>query len=108
MRMAYALIIYQYLQHFMPNVSAYMAPLSGMIRNNHTFEWRPPYQKCFDMIKTLACQTPILHLIDVQSPDTIWVICDASMSGVGALYGQGPEWNNCRPAGFMSKKFRNA
>jgi RNase H-like domain found in reverse transcriptase len=26
---------------------------------------------------------------------------------VGALYGQGPEWNTCRPAGFMSKKFRN-
>jgi RNase H-like domain found in reverse transcriptase len=38
----------------------------------------------------------------------IWVICDASASGVGALYGQGPGWNTCRPAGFMSKKFCDA
>jgi RNase H-like domain found in reverse transcriptase len=98
----------QYLQHFMPNVSAYMAPLSGMTRNNHTFKWRPLHQKYFDMMKTLACQTPILHPIDVRSPDTIWVICDASASRVGALYGQGPEWNNCRLAGFMSKKFHDA
>jgi len=26
-------------------------------------------------------------------------------SGVGAMYGQGPTWQNCHPAGFMSKKF---
>jgi Reverse transcriptase (RNA-dependent DNA polymerase) len=81
----------QYLQHFMPNVSAYTAPLSGMTRNHHTFGWRPIHQKCFDMIKTLACQTPILRPIDIQSPDTIWVICNASTSRVGALYGQGPD-----------------
>jgi RNase H-like domain found in reverse transcriptase len=91
----------------MPNVSAYMAPLSGMTRNNHTFKWRPLHQKCFNMIKVLTCQTPILRPIDVRSPDTIWVICDASTSGVGALYGQDPEWNNCRPAGVMSKKFHD-
>ena len=39
---------------------------------------------------------------------SIWVICDASSSGVGAVYGQGPEWQTCRPAGFMSKKFTSA
>jgi RNase H-like domain found in reverse transcriptase len=95
----------QYLQHFMPNVFAYMAPLSGMTRNHHTFEWRPIHQKCFDMIKMLACRTSILCPIDIWSPNTIWVICDASTSGVGALYSQGLEWNTCRLAGFMSKKF---
>jgi hypothetical protein len=24
------------------------------------------------------------------------------------MYGQGPEWQTCRPAGFLSKKFSNA
>jgi hypothetical protein len=50
----------QYLQHFMPNVLAYMAPLSGMTWNGHLLEWRPIHQKCFEMIKALACKTPIL------------------------------------------------
>jgi RNase H-like domain found in reverse transcriptase len=97
----------QYLQHFMPNVSAYMAPLSGMTRNHHTFKWRPIHQKYFDMIEVLACQTPILRPINIYSPDMIWVICDASVSEIRLLYSQGPEWNTCRLAGFMSKKFYN-
>jgi RNase H-like domain found in reverse transcriptase len=24
---------------------------------------------------------------------------------MGAVYGEGPEWQTCRPAGFLSKKF---
>ena len=24
------------------------------------------------------------------------------------MYGQGPDWKSCRPAGFMSRKFTNA
>jgi hypothetical protein len=35
----------------------------------------------------------------------MWVICDASVFGVGAMYGQGPNWRTCQPAGFLSKKF---
>src|ERR1700733_13943245 len=60
----------QYLQHFMPNVSAFMSPLSGMTRNGHPFEWRPLHQKCFDQIKALACKTPILHPIDLRKSET--------------------------------------
>jgi hypothetical protein len=40
--------------------------------------------------------------------EPIWLICDASQSGVGAMYGQGLTWQECRPAGFMSKKFTTA
>ena len=35
----------------------------------------------------------------------MFLITDASVSGVGAYYGQGKDWKTCRPAGFMSKKF---
>jgi RNase H-like domain found in reverse transcriptase len=28
--------------------------------------------------------------------------------GVGAVYGQGSDWQTCRPAGFLSKKFSAA
>jgi hypothetical protein len=61
-----------------------------------------------DNIKNLACKTPILRPINPSNPDPIWVVCDASASGIGAIYGQGPTWQTCRPAGFMSKKFMAA
>ena len=98
----------QYVQHFLPNVSAFTAPLSSMTQNGHEFAWRPVHEKAFQEIKALASQTPILKPINPKSPEPIWVICDASTSGVGAVYGQGPKWENCRPAGFMSKKFQEA
>jgi hypothetical protein len=40
--------------------------------------------------------------------EKIWVISDASSYRVGELYGQGLDWQTCRPASFMSKKFTSA
>ena len=59
-------------------------------------------------IKDLAHKTPILRPVDFKLPIPVWVIADGSAFSVGALYGQGPEWQTCRPAGFMSKKFTSA
>ena len=98
----------QYLAHFMPDVTTYTSPLSSMTRNGQSFLWRPLHQKCFESIKLMACRTPILKPIDPRSEEPIWVITDASTTGVGAVYGQGPDWKSCRPAGFMSKKFTSA
>jgi hypothetical protein len=60
------------------------------------------------MIKIITCNTPILKPVDTQKLDPIWVVCDASARGIGAFYGQGPEWRKARPAGFLSKKFTPA
>ncbi len=98
----------QYLAHFMPDVSTFTGPLSSMMKNGQSFIWRPLHQKCLESIKLMACRTPILRPIDPRLPEKIWVITDASTTGVGAVYGQGPDWHNCRPAGFMSKKFTSA
>lgn len=98
----------QYIAHFMPDVSAYTSVLESICRNGQLFYWRPIHQTCLDRIKDLARKTPILRPIDVRRPDPIWVIVDASAFGIGGLYGQGPDWQTCRPAGFMSKKFTSA
>ena len=95
----------QYLANFMPDVSMYTGPLAEITRNGHAFEWRPLHQKCFESIKNLVCKVPVLRPIDPSKPEPIWVICDTSLCGVGALYGQGADWETCRPAGLMSKKF---
>lgn len=98
----------QYLAHFMPDVSSFTGPLAEITRNGHTFTWNPIHEKCFRMIKVLSCRVPILRPIDARRTEPIWVICDVSLYGVGALYGQGEDWRTCRPAGFMSKKFTPA
>lgn len=97
-----------YLAHFLLDVTAYTAPLSEMMKNRQPFYWCPLHSVCFQSIKDLCCKVPILCPINTAIKKPIWVICDASISGVGAMYGQGPTWQTCRPAGFMSKKFMDS
>lgn len=92
----------------MPDVTAYTGPLSAICRNGQPFYWKPLHGKCFESIKAIACKSPILKPIDPQLSNPIWVSCDASMSGIGAMYGQGKTWQTCHPAGSMSKKFTPA
>jgi RNase H-like domain found in reverse transcriptase len=65
----------------------------------------PLLDKCLQSIKALACKVPILRPVDPKNPDPIWVITDGSKLGIGAVYGQGLEWQTCRLAGFLLKKF---
>ena len=97
-----------YVSNFLPNVTTYTGPLTAMTKNGAPFFWRPIHEKCFQMIKVICCKTPILKPVDYETEEPIWVICDASKTGVGAMYGQGKDWMTCRPAGFMSKKFSSA
>jgi hypothetical protein len=63
----------------------------------------------FDIIKDICSATPVLQPIQPKdNKEPIWLICDASKTGIGAVYGQGPTWQMCRPAGFLSKKFTAA
>ena len=77
----------EYLAQFMPDVLAYTTPLTSIQRNGHTFLWREIHDHCFQVIKDLACKYPILRLINLASSEPIWLICDASLYGVGMLYG---------------------
>jgi len=89
----------------MPDITAYTGPLSAICRNGQPFYWKPLHEACLNNIKATACKSPVLKPIDPGIDDPIWVICDTSMSGIGAMYGQGATWQMCCPAGFMSKKF---
>ena len=94
----------EYLAQFMLDISAYTTLLTGIQRSGHSFQWRDIHETCFQTIKALVCKYPILRPIDPLKPEPIWLICDASLYGVGSLYRQGPKWKTCRPAGFVSKK----
>jgi RNase H-like domain found in reverse transcriptase len=89
----------------MPDVTAHTGLLSTICRNGQPFAWKPLHETCFSHIKAIACKSPILRLIDLKACNLIWVICNASMSRIGVMYGQGETWQTCHPTGFMSKKF---
>jgi hypothetical protein len=79
----------QYLAHFMPDVTAYTGPLAAICRNGQPFYWKPLHETCFNYIKAIACQSPILKPINLNSDVSIWVICDVSMLGIGTMYRPG-------------------
>ena len=95
----------------MPDVSAFTSPHSGMSRMK-VWRWMPLHEKCFDTLKVMACQSPILKPIDYKraqwTGESIFLICDTSILGIGSYYGQEVEWDTCRLAGFLSKKFSTA
>jgi len=97
-----------YIGNFLPDITAYTSPLLAMTQNGAPFHWRPLHQVCFDMIKQICDKAPVIKPIEPSTKEPIWLICDASKSGMGTMYGQGPKWQNCHPAGFMSKKFTTA
>jgi len=98
----------EYIARFLPNVSAYTTPLSGMCHNGLPFIWRGLHDKCFETIKAIAGQKLILQPINRTTNQPVWVVCDACPSGCGAYYGQGEDWKTMKPSGFMSKKFTDA
>ena len=98
----------QYLALYMPDITAHTTLLSGSAQNNRTFQWTPLLDKCFQSIKAIAMRSPILKPVDFNKNEPVWVITDGSQTGIGAMYGQGTNWDTCRPAGFLSKKFTSA
>lgn len=95
----------QYIGQFMPNLASYTTPISALAKKNRRFIWTPLHDHCLESIKGLACRTPILRPINPSSDEPIWVVTDASVSGIGGYYGQGKTWQTMRPAGFHSRKF---
>jgi len=79
---------------FLPDVTAYTGPLLSMTQNGAPFYWHSLHDKYFEMIKHICEKTPVIRPIEPNTKDSIWLICDASKSGVGAIYGQGPTWKD--------------
>ena len=68
----------QYLALYMPDIMAYTTLLSGSAQNNQTFQWTLLLDKCFQSIKAITMQSPILKLVDFNNNEPVWVITDSS------------------------------
>ena len=97
-----------YIASFLPGIATWTGQLASCCANQREFKWTPRLDECFRKIKETVANAPILKPIDPDLEEQIFLICDASVSGVGAMLAQGTDWLNCQPAGFMSRKFSNA
>ena len=59
-------------------------------------------------VKQLVSRYEVMKPINHESEKPIWLITDASDTGVGAWVGQGPTSDTARPAALHSQKFSNA
>src|SRR5690606_15812830 len=100
--------IVNYLSKFLPHLATVAAPLTDLTGSGKTFEWRRIHQDSFEAVKALVDNDLPLRPLDYSSSNKIFLITDASTSGIGAWVGQGPNYENAYPVGFHSRKFNNA
>jgi len=83
------------------------APLTSLT-GTEEFVWTATHDPAMDNVKRAAAHNQIMKPIDHQSALPIWLITDASDTGVGTWVGQGETPDTARPAALHSRKFSNA
>jgi len=81
-------------------------PLTDLT-GNAEFVWTPTHDTAFQNTKRLADDNEVIRPINYESGVPIWLITDASDTGVGAWVGQNKTPETARPASLHSRKFTN-
>ena len=76
--------IVNWIRKFIPMLGPISKPLTQLTRKSIPFKWLPIHNDAFERIKGLAKVTPILKPLDYKSGVPVWVVCDASKTGIGA------------------------
>src|SRR5258705_4571507 len=97
-----------YLSQYVPHLSTYAAPLTQLCGSKALWKWRHIHRKAFEQLKDILAAEAILKPLDYESKEPIYLVTDASASGIGAWIGQGPTLRDIQPTGFYSRKFNAA
>ncbi|KAJ2913109.1 hypothetical protein MD484_g7300, partial [Candolleomyces efflorescens] len=103
----------RYLDPFLPQLAQHAEVLNKLTHKecNDVFPpWLPHHQRAFEAIKALVTSADCLTTIDHRNPgdNKIYVTCDASEIGTGAVLSFGPTWESARPVAFYSKSLKDA
>lgn len=96
-----------YISVFLPHLvdhTAILTPLTTKDVDQNFPHWEESHQKAFEAIKSLVMLWQCLTVIDHENPgdQTIFVICDASDKGTGAVLSFGCLWEESHPMAFES------
>ena len=97
-----------YLSAYVPHLATVAAPLTRLCGRTVPCKWTNMHDVIFKTVKDIISDKAILQPINYNAPDPIFLVTDASATGIGAWIGQGPSMHDIRPAAFYSRKFKNA
>jgi len=95
-----------YISQFLPPIAMITAPLTDLT-GNAEFVWTPTHDTSCQNTKRLADDNKVIRPINHESGVPIWLIMNASDTGVGAWFSQGETPETARPASLHSRKFTN-
>jgi len=98
--------VVNYISQFIPHLTSITAPLTSLT-GTEEFVWTATHDHGMDNIKRAAARNQIMKPIDHESALPIWLITDASDTGVGAWVVQRETVDTARPAALHSRKFSN-
>jgi len=99
--------VVNYISQFIPQLASITAPLTSLT-GTEEFVWSATHDHAMDNVKRVAARNQMMKPIDQESTLPIWLITDASDTGVGAWVGLGETSHAARPAALHSRKFSNA
>ena len=97
-----------YLSTYVPHLATVVAPLTRLCGSTVPWKWTSMHDVSFKTVKDIISVKAILQPINYDAHDPIFLVTDASATGIGAWIGQGPSMHDIRPAAFYSRKFKNA
>ena len=95
-----------YISQFLPHIATITAPLTDLT-GNAEFVWTPTHDIAFQNTKRLADDNKVIRRINHESGVPIWLITDASDTGIAVRVGQGETPETVQPASLYSRKFTN-
>jgi ribonuclease HI len=72
-----------YYRHFIEGFSKIARPMTALSAKKVEFKWTPACQKSFETLKEKLTTAPVLILLDVHKPFSVY--CDASYTGLGCV-----------------------
>jgi len=99
--------VVNYISQFIPHLASITAPLTWLT-GTEEFVLTATHDHTMDNVKRAAVHNQIMKPIDHESALPIWLITDASDTGVGAWVGQGETADTARPAALHSRKVSTA
>lgn len=85
-----------YYRKFIPNLSEELKCLYDLCKNEVSFNWTQEHEQCFQKSKQFLMSNKVLHHFNPNLP--IFITCDASGYGVGAVLSHGKD----KPVLFVS------
>ncbi|XP_062401725.1 LOW QUALITY PROTEIN: uncharacterized protein K02A2.6-like [Sardina pilchardus] len=95
-----------YYHRFLPNVATVLEPLHELLRKGVPWKWEKRHESAFDAAKKCLQSEQLLMHFDDTKP--LYLACDASPYGVGAVLSHRLQDGADRPIGYMSRSLSSA